>query len=159
MKAHTTYKIFPKAINDFINDNYDLSNINFGNIKNNIDAILEKLKINTELECEWDITPLYFFDKVGINKNNNKPSDFEEFSNFKFKFKAIEGVTYNNYEKAIKLFEDNFINKYQLPIQQEREIYLKNLEKKRNKREQLVYFISGAILISLIIIVFLLKQN
>ena len=47
MTPHTTYEIYPKAIYDFINDNYELNNINFGNIKNNVIAVLQKLKIVT----------------------------------------------------------------------------------------------------------------
>lgn len=113
MTPHTTYEIYPKAIYDFINDNYELNNINFGNIKNNVIAVLQKLKIDDILECDWDIISLYFFDKKNITKNNNKLTDFDEYSNFKFKFKLKNDKSNDDYEAAIQKFETNFIEKYQ----------------------------------------------
>ncbi len=121
MKVHTTYKICPKAINDFINDNYNLNTINFGNIKNSLIAILQKLNIDSVLECNWDVSPLYFFDKIGISKSQNKPTDFNEYSNFKFTFNAHDGISNDDFEKAISILESYFVNKYQKRLDIERQ--------------------------------------
>lgn len=151
MKPHTTYRIYPKAIRQFINDNYDLNNINFGNIKNNVIAILQKLKIDTILDADWDVSPLYFFDKKNISKNNNKPSDFDEYSNFNFTFSLKEGKSSKDFENAIQNLESNFISKYQNILNEEQQTHKKQLIKQQKKKEQFTYlfiFIGLLILLS-----------
>ena len=155
MKPHTTYRIYPKAINEFISDHYDLNSINFGNIENNVIAILQKLKIDTVLECEWDVNPLYFFDKMDVSKNYNKPSDFGEYSNFKFSFSAKDGKTVDEYEKAIQKLETEFINKYQHRIKSNFLNYKKQLTIDKKKKERTIYglvFIVVIVLISILLI-------
>jgi|TARA_B110000908_G_C10263647_1_gene461447 hypothetical protein len=159
MKAHTTYKIYPKAINEFIKENYDLKSINFGNIKNNVNSILQKLDIETILECEWDVSPLYFFDKVGVSKNNNKPSDFDEYSNFRFSFSAKNGVSNEEFEKAITILEFNFINKYQERLSVELQEIKNKLKLQKKKKDILTYTLTGLVLIILVSIVFYLKNQ
>jgi hypothetical protein len=156
---HTSYKVYPKAINLFMNENHDLKNINFGNIKNNIDAILQKLKLNKTIECVWDISPLYFFDKIGISKNDNKPSDFDEYSNFKFNFKAKEGVSNKDFEKAIAILESDFINRHQEPLNIEVKKIREDLKKRKRKTNLLIYALSFIVFSVLISIIFYLKNQ
>ena len=159
MKVHTTYKIYPKAINEFINANYNLDNINFGNIKNNLIAVLQKLNINTALECKWDVSPLYFFDKININKNDNKPSDFDEYSNFKFSFSAHEGISNEEFEKAITVLESNFIDKYQERLDIERQEIKRKLKLHKRKKNRLAYSLTGIIFLILMSIMYYFKNQ
>ena len=160
MQAHTTYKIYPKAIEEFINDHYNLSTINFGNIEKNVKAILQKLELDTILECEWDINPLYFFDKVDISRENNKPSDFDQYSNFTFSFTSLKNEnSTKEYEEAIEKLESEFVYKYQNRIYNEYKA-LKDVEaKKKKKKEQLIYIASGAIFIALAITILVVKSS
>lgn len=157
MSLHTSYKIYPIAIQKFINDNYEFNEINFGNIKNNVIAILEKLKIENNLYCEWDVNPIYFFDKINISKNKNRPSDFDEYSNFNFTFNAKEGVSSEDFEKSIKVFKNEFINKYQLNFEKKREEFIKNINAKNRRNDRLTYIILGSVLIALFITIFWLN--
>ncbi len=160
MKAHTTYKIYPKAIQEFINDNYDLNSINFGNIENNVKAILQKLKLDTIIECQWDITNLYFFDKMNVTKSNNKPSDFDEFSNFKFSFTSLTNEkSTKEYESAIKKLESDFINKYQNRLGLEHQTFKSEELKKKRKKEMLIYGLSGLAFIILITVMLFIKTS
>lgn len=158
MKPHTTYKIYPKAISEFINDNYDLNNINFGNIKNNVIAVLQKLNIDDILDAEWDITPLYFFDKVNISKNDNKPTDFDEYSNFKFTFNLKNGKSNQDFEKSIQNLESNFINKYQNRIDLEHQKIKEQLFLKEKKIEKIIYIFSALGILILISTIYFLKE-
>ena len=158
MRPHTTYKIYPKAINEFINDNYELNNINFGNIKNNVIAVLQKLEIDDILNAEWDITPLYFFDKRNITKNNNKPSDFDEYSNFKFIFNLKDGKSNSDYEKAIQKLESNFIFKYQNRLDLEHQKNKERLLIKKKRIENRVYILTGLSFLALITIIYFYKN-
>jgi hypothetical protein len=158
MRPHTTYKIYPKAINEFINDNYELNNINFGNIKNNVIAVLQKLEIDDILNAEWDISPLYFFDKRNITKNNNKPSDFDEYSNFKFIFNLKDGKSNSDYEKAIQKLESNFIFKYQNRLDLEHQKNKEQLLIKKKRIENRVYILTGLSFLALITIIYFYKN-
>ena len=158
MRPHTTYKIYPKAINEFINDNYELNNINFGNIKNNVIAVLQKLEIDDILNAEWDISPLYFFDKRNITKNNNKPSDFDEYSNFKFIFNLKDGKSNSDYEKAIQKLESNFIFKYQNRLDLEHQKNKERLLIKKKRIENRVYILTGLSFLALITIIYFYKN-
>lgn len=160
MKAHTTYKIYPKAIEEFINKHYDLGTINFGNIENNVKAILQKLKIDAILECNWDVPHLYFFDKIDVSKNNNKPSDFEPYSNFKFSFisKKEENST-EEYEKAIEKLEDQFLNKYQNKLEAEFQEKKIRHEKKKKRKEILTYCLTGLVFVALAAILLIFKSS
>ncbi|GAB1307923.1 hypothetical protein KH5_06060 [Urechidicola sp. KH5] len=159
MKAYTTYKIYPKAIEEFIKDHYDLNTINFGNIENNVKAILQKLKLDTQLECEWDITPMYFFDKVDISRKYNKPSDFDQYSNFTFAFTSkTDKKTTKEYEKAIETLEDEFIVKYQDRIKAEYKLIKKQEIKIKKKRERLIYIASALIFTALATFVIVYKS-
>lgn len=160
MKAHTTYKIYPKAIEEFINEHYELGTINFGNIENNVKAILQKLKIDDVLECNWDVTHLYFFDKIDVSKSDNKPSDFEPYSNFKFSFtsKKDENTT-EEYEKAIEKLEDKFINKYQNRLDAEFQGIKIQEEKKKKRKEILTYVLTGLVFVALAAILLIFKSS
>ena len=159
MNAHTNYRIYPKAINEFINDNYNLNNINFGNIKNNVIAILQKLKIDNILECDWDITPLYFFDKVNISKTNNKPTDFDEYSNFKFIFNLKDGKSNDDYEKAIEKLESNFIFKYQNRLDFEHQKIKEQLRIKKKRAERIIYILTFIGILILVSTIYFLKKE
>ena len=159
MTPHTTYKIYPKAINEFINDNYELNNINFGNIKNNVIAVLQKLEIDDILNTDWDITPLYFFDKINITKSNNKPSDFDEYSNFKFLFTLKKGKSNDDYEMAIQKLESNFILKYQNRLNLEYQKIKDQLLVKKKKTERRAYLLTGICFIFIIILIYLFKNS
>ncbi|MCF6280171.1 MAG: hypothetical protein L3J14_07470 [Flavobacteriaceae bacterium] len=159
MNAHTNYKVYPKAINEFINDNYDLNNINFGNIKNNVIAILQKLKIDDTLDCDWDISHLYFFDKVNISKNNNKPSDFDEYSNFNFIFKSKKGKSTKEFETAIQKLESNFIFKYQNRLDLEHQKIKEQLLVKEKRTEKIIYALVIIGILLLISAVYFLKRQ
>lgn len=159
MKAHTTYKIYPKAIEEFINEHYELGTINFGNVENNVKAILQKLEINDILECQWDVTHLYFFDKIDVSKKNNKPSDFDDYSNFKFSFTSkIEKNSTVEYEQAIEKLEADFINKYQNKLDAEHQEF-KALELKKKKRKEiLTYILTGLIFVALAVVLLIFKN-
>ncbi len=160
MKAHTTYKIYPKAIQEYINDHYDLSTINFGNIENNVKAILQKLKIDSVLECEWDVTHLFFFDKIDISKNNNKPSDFDDYSNFKFSFRSkIDKNTTKEYEQAIEKLETEFINKYQNKLDLEHQEFKRKEALKKKRKELITYALTGLVFIALAVALLFLKNS
>lgn len=159
MKAHTTYKIYPIAIKEFIADNYELKNINFGNIKNNVVAILEKLGIDSVLECEWDITEIYFLDKINITKNENKPSDFDEYSNFKFTFSAKEGVSNKEFESAIKTLQSDFIYKYQNRLEALRKETKKKAELIQKKKDRQIFVIAGIVITFLLVTAYYMKTN
>lgn len=160
MKAHTTYKIYPKAIEEFINDHYDLSTINFGNIEKNVKAILQKLGLDAILECEWDISHLYFFDKVDVSRKNNKPSDFDEYSNFIFSFSSLKDKkTTKEYEDAIEILENEFIIKYQSRIAQDYKLQKEQDLKKKKKKEILAYALTGVVFLALAITVLVIKYS
>lgn len=160
MKAHTTYKIYPKAIEEFINDHYDLSTINFGNIEKNVKAILQKLEIDDILECQWDVTHLYFFDKIDVSKNNNKPSDFDDYSNFKFSFTSkIEDNKTTEYEQAIEKLEADFINKYQNRLDAEHQKLKAQELKKKKKKEKLSYILIGLVFVALAVLLLIFKSG
>jgi len=160
MKAHTTYKIYPKAIEEFINEHYKLGTINFGNIENNVKAILQKLKVDAILECNWDVNNIYFFDKIDISRNNNKPSDFEPYSNFKFSFTSkIDKNTTVEYEKAIEKLEGEFLNKYQNKLDAEfREIKIQEAKNKKRK-EILTYVLTGLVFVALAAVLIIYKNS
>lgn len=159
MKAHTTYKIYPKAIEEFINEHYELGTINFGNVENNVKAILQKLKIDHILECQWDVTHLYFFDKIDVSKKNNKPSDFDDYSNFKFSFTSkIEKNSTIEYEQAIEKLEADFINKYQNRLDAEHQEFKAQELKKKKRKEILTYIVTGLIFIALAVVLLIFKN-
>lgn len=159
MKAHTTYKIYPKAIEEFIDEHYELGTINFGNVENNVKAILQKLKIDHILECQWDVTPLYFFDKIDVSKKNNKPSDFDDYSNFKFSFNSkIEKNSTIEYEQAIEKLEADFINKYQNRLDIEHQEFKAQELKKKKRKEILTYIITGLVFIALAVVLLIFKN-
>ena len=159
MKAHTTYKIYPKAIEEFINEHYELGTINFGNVENNVKAILQKLKIDHILECQWDVTHLYFFDKIDVSKKNNKPSDFDEYSNFKFSFTSkIEKNSTIEYEQAIEKLEADFINKYQNRLDAEHQEFKAQELKKKKRKEILTYIVTGLVFIALAVVLLIFKN-
>ncbi|PCI09681.1 MAG: hypothetical protein COB73_05010 [Flavobacteriaceae bacterium] len=162
MKAHTTYKIFPKAIEVFINEHYELGTINFGNVENNVKAILQKLKIDDILECQWDVTHLFFFDKIDISKKNNKPSDFDEYANFKFSFTSkIDKNTTKEYEQAIEKLEAEFINKYQNKLEVEFQKFKTQEAKKKKRKEMLTYIFTGLVFVALaaVLVIYKLSQE
>jgi len=159
MKAHTTYKIYPKAIEEFINEHYELGTINFGNVENNLKAILQKLKIDHILECQWDVTHLYFFDKIDVSKKNNKPSDFDDYSNFKFSFTSkIEKNSTIEYEQAIEKLEADFINKYQNRLDAEHQEFKAQELKKKKRKEILTYILTGLIFAALAVVLLIFKN-
>lgn len=160
MKAHTTYKIYPKAIEVFINEHYELGTINFGNIENNVKAILQKLEIDDVLDCDWDVTHMFFFDKIDISKNNNKPSDFDDYSNFKFSFtsKKDENTT-KEYERAIKKLEAEFINKYQNRLEVEYQNIKLQEAKKKKRKELLTYIFTGLVFVALAVALLIFKNS
>ena len=159
MRVHTTYKIYPKAINDFINDNYNLHTINFGNVKNNLIAILQKLNIDSVLKCNWDVSPLYFFDRLGISKSQNKPTDFHDYSNFKFRFNAQDGISNEEFEEAISIFESDFINKYQKRLDIERQELKRTLKLEKKREDILIYTLSAIAFIILTSIALYIKSK
>ena len=159
MKAHTTYKIYPKAIEEFINEHYELGTINFGNVENNVKAILQKLKIDHILECQWDVTHLYFFDKIDVSKKNNKPSDFDDYSNFKFSFTSkIEKNSTIEYEQAIEKLEADFINKYQNRLDAEHQEFKAQELKKKKRKEILTYILTGLVFVALAVVLLIFKN-
>ena len=159
MKAHTTYKIYPKAIEEFIDEHYELGTINFGNVENNVKAILQKLKIDHILECQWDVTHLYFFDKIDVSKKNNKPSDFDDYSNFKFSFiSKIEKNSTIEYEQAIEKLEADFINKYQNRLDIEHQEFKAQELKKKKRKEILTYIVTGLVFIALAVVLLIFKN-
>lgn len=160
MKAYTTYKIYPKAIEEFIKDNYDHNTINFGNIENNVKAILQKLNLDKQLECEWDITPMYFFDKIDISRKHNKPSDFDQYSNFTFAFTSkTDKNTTKEYEKAVETLEEEFIIKYQNRIKADYKLAKEQEYKTKKKRERLIYIASAAIFVALATFLIIYKST
>ncbi len=158
MQEHNAYKIYPKSIRTFIDDNYDLNKINFGNIENNVKAILQKLKIDHLLNCTWDINSMYFFDKKNITRTNNKPSDFDDFSQFNFIFTSLkESKSTKDYEMAIEKLETKFIYKYQHNIAQEHELFIKKEVLKKKRQKMFFYAAAGLLIFSLIAIVIYIK--
>ncbi|AOW20510.1 hypothetical protein [Urechidicola croceus] len=157
MNIHTNYRIYPKAIKEFIEDNYELKSINFGNIQNNLIAVLEKLKLDEILDCKWEINPLHFLDKVDISKENNKLSDFDQYSNFLFLVILKDGKSKADFQKAIKTFDSEFIQKYQnKALSEYQEIKSQELIKAK-KQERLLYYAAGILFIIMASTIVILK--
>ncbi len=156
MNIQIDYYAYPEAIKEYISDHFTEKNAHFGNMQNNLSAIIKSIGLDDVIECELiEILPVSIeVNFISLKRHSFK--DFPPFTKLKFKMKAKEGIDNDTFKKAVDTFFEKFHESYQM--QKENHAFLMEQKRKRNSRLQLLLI--GITVTALLIYVYIrMKQG
>jgi len=151
--------VYNKALKMFIEDEIG-PEIHFGNMNNNLTEVIKKLGLGDIMESKVRLPQIDVARLNMVNIKSNEFSDFDPHEIFTCTFYAKEGVSPEQFNEAIKVFENNFLKTYHPTIREEIEALEKEIkvDYKKKEKKDILFFIVLAI-IAIIVIYFLTEKN